>query len=149
MKKIYYTLLVITFTGCQLTTSSSNLENDKANAEMVADKLYEHIAKGNYAAADTLFAKEFFSVTPKDSLHLIFSRTKEMLGDYKMRNLKDWSTQNVSGAANRTDYLLTYDIEYTRYKAVETLGMAKTTDTGSPKILRYNVASEGFLKWNK
>ena len=148
MKKIYYiALVIIACSGCQFTQSNSF--NDRETAEKIANRFYDEISKKDYFAADTLFAKEFLIRTPTDSINMIFTRTNEILGDFKSNKLKDWSTRSVSGSINQTEYLLTYDVEYSKYKAVETFRMIKSSDSEIPRILYYNVASDGFLKWNK
>ncbi len=148
MKKTYYALLVIIACwGCQL--SHSNSFDDRADAEKIANRFYDEISKKDYFAADTLFTREFLSTTPTDSIHLLFTRTNKILGDFKSNKLKDWSTRSVSGSINQTEYLLTYDVEYSKYKAVETFQMIKTSDNEKPRIMHYHVASDGFFKWNK
>lgn len=148
MKKIYYiALVVLACSGCQFTQSNSF--DDRDAAEKIANRFYDEISKKDYFAADTLFAREFLITTPTDSINKLFTRTNEILGEFKSNKLKDWSTRSVSGSINQTEYLLTYDVEYSKYKAVETFRMIKASDSETPRILHYHVASDGFFKWNK
>lgn len=127
--------------SCNLNTVYTNDLSDKAEAEEIAEQLYNHLEKGNLQEAQNLFSDKFFNVTPPDSLNSMFLRIKN-LGKYKNRTLKDWKTLRVAGSKPKAEYMLLYNVNYTSYSAQETLRMEK--EGKKIMIVGYQVYSDGF-----
>jgi len=148
MKKLFFTftfgLTLILVTSCNLTGTQINQLSDKEDGEKIANNLFSALRDNNYKSAERLFGKEFFSATPKDSLYIIFRKTREHLGEFKGNKLIDWRTNEISGTINKTEYLLVYEVEYDKHKSSETISMLKKGDNGPIKIIGYHVQSNGF-----
>lgn len=138
----------LTMAGCTFNATSINQSEDKEAAEEIANEFYGYMSENKHEEAYKLFSHRFLAVTPKDSLLMMFKRTKEILGDFKGNELQSWESKEVSGTDSRTEYVLVYDIKYSKHKAIETISLLKEGDEGDIKILGYNVQSDGFLKWN-
>src|ERR1700761_2685767 len=83
-------LLLAIVTGCVFTSTYSNREEDKADAEKVTHKLFEYLKSKDYDGACSLFSKEFYTVTPKDSLKGMFTMVQNDLGDLQQDSLAQW-----------------------------------------------------------
>jgi len=140
--------LCILASGCTVNATSSGQMEDKQAAEDLANDLYSALSENNYPAAEKLFGEKFFAVTPKDSLRMMFTRTRETLGEFESNTLVNSETRDIMGTNSHTDYVVVYNIEYSKHKAVETITMLKEDGEEKPKIVGYNVQSDGFLKWN-
>lgn len=137
-------LVAATVISCNLNATYHGQNEDKKDAEDIANALYGHIIDSNYVEAHKLFSKKFFEATPKDSLNKIFLMTRKHLGSFKNNKLIDWKTQHVVGTDPKTEYVVAYEVEYSNHIAMETISMLKEKD--SVKIIGYHVNSNGFLK---
>jgi hypothetical protein len=147
MKKNILIVALVCFVaiGCKFNSSMLNQESDKADGEKVTNELYSLLSEDKFAEAEKLFGEEFFGVTSKEDLLLIFTKTRDALGKFKSNKLADWKTEEISGTDSRTDYKMVYEVEYEKGKATETFLLRKKDDA-SPKIIGYHVDSPAFLK---
>ena len=130
--------------GCNFNATRTNLKSDRDRAIVVSDKLFDCLEHDNHECADRLFSKNFFESTPADSLHVIYGMSKEVLGDFKVRVLEEWKTTVVSGTNPVSEFLLVYNVEYTKHPAQIILGM--TEENNEVKIQGYRILSEAFDK---
>jgi len=134
--------------ACNFNATYTNDEEDKKEAEKIINDFYNAVIAEDYATADAFFSPKFFAASPKDSLHRIFDRTKQNLGEFKSNKLLEWNTREIKGTDKKTEYVLVYEVEYSKHKATETISMLKEGEETTAKIVGYNINSPGFLKWN-
>ncbi len=142
--KLVLLLLVLFFTACSLNATYNNREDDKAEAEQVTAKLFLDLQTKNYAAADTLFSKDFYKITSKDKLNEVFKVTQEKLGDLGDTNLTDWKTRVVSGADASADYAFFFGNTYKKAIGQVAIRLHKDPDN-KIRIVYYTVKSDAFV----
>ncbi|HVS91335.1 MAG TPA: hypothetical protein VHE59_04835 [Mucilaginibacter sp.] len=130
-------------TACTLNYTRTNRESDKEDAEKITSLLFYQLQRKDYAGADSLFSKDFFSVTTKEKLNDIFRFTQERLGDLQDTHLSDWQTKVVRGTDASSEYILLYGNTYKK-----SVGQVKITLKKDPdnkiRILGYTIRSDGF-----
>jgi hypothetical protein len=151
MKKItlaFVTIISIVMISCNFSSTNFNEESEKIAAEKVADELYVHLKNKNFGEADKLFSGEFFAISNKDTLHMMFEKTEKILGVFKSKKMKEWSSTRLFGGdgGELSKCILVYDVTYENYPAVETIVVVRKNETDKAKILGYHVNSKGFLK---
>ena len=112
MKKLIFAAICLAMASCNFNTTRNNLKSDRDRAIAISDKLFDCLEHNNYDCADKLFSKKFFEATPKDSLHKVYSISKEVLGEFKVRTLEEWETSVVSGTNPAAEFLLIYNDFY-------------------------------------
>ena len=137
-------LLLLVFASCRFSTTFQDEPNERNQAEKVVDSMYHYVNLGDFEKSGLFFSKMFYSVTNESELYGIFSKTKEVLGVYQDKTLISWKTRRVEGAGPSSEYLLVYNVRYSKYNADETFRLKK--EGGAIKIVSYNVNSTGFLK---
>ena len=137
-------LLALLFSACTFNATYNNREEDKSEAEQVAAMLFLNLQNKNYAAADTLFSKDFFRVTTKDKLNEVFKVTQEKLGDLAATNLTDWKTQVVKGTNASAEYAFLYGNTYKKAIGQVTIRLHKDQDN-KIRIVYYTVKSDAFV----
>lgn len=133
-------------TACQFNTSMTNQNQDKVDGEKVANALYSLVSEDKFEETGKLFGEEFFAVATKEQLLEILNKTKVNLGKFEGNKLIDWSTKEISGSVDKTEYKMVYEVRYEKYTATETFLLLKKGDDGPIKIIGYHVDSPGFLK---
>lgn len=148
MEKLRLFVLFVLLSSCNFNANVSfdNEEEEKENAQSVVALLYLYIAQNNYEKATTLFSDSFFKVDNKEKLLRTLSKTKELLGEFKDYKLEDWKTRRTKGSDAKTEYLLIYEVKYSKFKALETISLTKEGEL--IKITGYNVNSDGFINSN-
>lgn len=136
-------LLLFTLTSCVFTSTYTNREADKQEAEKVTNSFFELIKAKNYEAAYPLFSDDFFSVTPKPKLKEMFVTIQDKLGDLTSTNLDQWQTKVVKGTDPSSEYDLLYQNQHAKFKSAEEFKLTKNWD-GKIRILYYHVTSPGF-----
>ena len=137
-------LLALLFTACTFNATYNNREEDKSEAEQVTAMLFLALQNKNYAAADTLFSKDFYKVTSKDKLNEVFKVTQEKLGDLVTTNLTDWKTQVIKGTNASAEYAFLYGNTY--QKAIGQVSIRLQKDPGNKiRIVYYTVKSDAFV----
>lgn len=142
--KLWLCIALCWLTACTFNSTYLNEESEKAKAEKVTDSLYGFVSEQNYIAAEKLFSDIFFAVTNPEGLLKIFTKTNEVLGNYKSKKLIEWKTRRIEGSTPLTEYQLVYEIIYQKYKAIETIKLQESPS--GIKIVTYNINSDGFLK---
>lgn len=145
MEKLRLVLLFVLLSSCNFNgnVSFDNEEEEKENAQSVAALFYLYIAQNNHEKATGLFSDSFFKVDSKEKLLKTLSRTNELLGEFKDYKLEDWKTRRTKGSDAKTEYLLVYEVKYSKFTALEKISLIK--DGELIKIIGYNISSEGFL----
>lgn len=148
MEKLRLFLLFVLLSSCNFNgnVSFDNEEKEKENAQSVVALFYLYITQNNYEKATDLFSDTFFKVDSKERLLKVLSRTKELLGEFEDYKLEDWKTRRTKGSDAKTEYLLIYEVKYSKFKALETISLIKEGEF--IKITGYNVNSNGFLNSN-
>lgn len=144
MSRICFLVIVFLAVSCTFNATYRRQLSDKQDAEKVANALYGHIIDSAYSEADHLFHENFFQVTPKDSLHNIYRKTKQNLGTFKSNKLIEWDTKQTVGTKEKTEYVLVYKVGYSKFEATETIVLLKDEISDGIKIIRYHIDSPGF-----
>ena len=142
--KFILCLLSIVVVSCSFSATYQDEVHERDKAEKVVDSMYRYVNLEDMEKAGLFFSKVFYSVTNESELYDIFSKTKQALGIYQDKNLVSWKTRRVEGPHPTAEYLLIYNVRYSKYNAVETFRLKK--EGGAIKIVSYNVNSKGFLK---
>ncbi|BAU52751.1 hypothetical protein [Mucilaginibacter gotjawali] len=90
-------LLFAVLYGCNFTSSYTNRDADKKDAEKVADKFFEYSKKNDTAAVYKLFSKKFYEAASKEKLNTILTGSQKRLGEMVSDSLIDWQTKIVKG----------------------------------------------------
>ncbi len=138
-------LLFTILCGCNFTSSFTNRDSDKKDAEKITGKFFEDVKKNDTAAIYKLFSKKFFEAASKDKLNTILTGSQKRLGDMVSDSLIDWQTKVVTGTENSAEYKFVYKIHRSKYDSKEEFDMIKDED-GKIRIAYYNVESDGFFK---
>lgn len=141
-----YILLILILSSCNFNANMSfeNEDKEKILADSIINNFYHYIDSNDYNNIMNLFSDEFFKVTPEKSLKEIFLKTKKDLGIFKNYELTDWQTNRIEGTNPRTEYLLTYEVTYSNFKAQEIFSLVK--EGKIPKIVGYEVRAPQYLK---
>jgi hypothetical protein len=143
IKLILLSAAVLLLVACKFNMTYKNREADKQAAEQVLTRLYICLENKDYKSADTLFSKEFYSVTTKDKLNEIFAMTDNKLGDIQDTNITEWQTEVVTGTDPSTDYVFQYANKYKYYEGQVLIHLRKDPD-GKIRIVGYRIKSDGF-----
>jgi N-acetyl-gamma-glutamylphosphate reductase len=138
-------LLALFISGCTFTTSRTNRDEDKKDAEKVINKFYDLIKSKKYDATHDLFSSKFWEVTSVKKMDTIFTATQNKLGDLVTIHLDDWATKVVAGTDPSADYRLIYKNHHQKSNAIESFTLTKEDD-GKIRIISYNINSDGFFK---
>jgi hypothetical protein len=145
MKRYRFTvLLFLVLTACNFNVNASyeNEENEKENAESKVALFYNNTEKNDITNVMNLFSDSFYKISDRNKFKTFLIEKKKTLGDFKSYVLEDWKTTRVEGTSPKTEYLLIYKVEYSKFSAVETFSLIK--EKGEVKILGYHVDSKGF-----
>jgi len=137
--------LLIVLCGCNFTSSFTNRDADKNDAEKVTNKFFEYSKKNDTAAIYKLFSKKFYEAASKEKLNTILTGSQKRLGDMVGDSLIDWQTKVTTGTDNSAEYKFLYKIHRSKYDSKEEFDMIKDED-GKIRIAYYNVESDGFFK---
>lgn len=119
-----------------------NEEKEKEDAESTAAIMYLNLSRKEYEKVTDLFSDSFFKTDNRDNFIKFLSSNAKKLGDFQDYNLMEWKTSRSKGTNTNAQYLLVYDVKYSKFKATETLLMVKEGET--IKIIGYHVNSAGF-----
>ena len=144
-KASFFIILLLLFYSCNFNSTYLNREEDKKDAEKVANKYYDLIKAKNFEGTYGLFGDEFWKVTSKEKLKELFIATQEKLGKLDTTKLDHWETRIVKGTDPSSEYVLYYLNKYQKYPAEETLRLLKN-EQGEIKILAFHINSDGFMK---
>ncbi|MGN8057339.1 hypothetical protein ACTJKN_13760 [Pedobacter sp. 22163] len=146
--KIYVSLylfsLLLIASSCNFNSTYLNREEDKKDAEKVADQFYTLVEKNDLKNLNPLLSNQFKAVTSTQKLNDYLTGTANKLGAIKSQKLDHWETKVIRGSNPSATYVLYYIVERTKFQAKETVTL--TAENDQIKILGYNVNSEGLLK---
>lgn len=147
MRKLKLLLLLtpLLLSACNFSSTYLNREEDKADAESVANTYFNFIEGQNFSATYPLFSKKFWAVVTKDKIQQIMQATEKKLGKLENTALSHWETRIIKGTNPSSEYLLEYTNHYHNADAKETLRLLKDDD-GKIRIVYYNIQSDGFFK---
>ncbi|MGZ3926441.1 MAG: hypothetical protein ACXVJG_05735 [Mucilaginibacter sp.] len=137
-------LFLTALSACVFTTTYTNRDEDKKDAEKVTNKLFDYLKNKNYDATYGLYSKDFWEVTSKIKMKDLYTFTQDKLGDLESTSLSEWETKVVSGTDPSAQYALLYKNKYKKYPAEVTIRLIKDPD-GKIRILEYKINSNGFL----
>ena len=145
--RIYVTLyllsLLLTATSCNFNSTYINREEDKKDAEKIANQFYTLLQKKEYQKLDTLLSNRFKATTSKEKLNAYLTGGLNKLGEIKSTKLDHWESRVVKGTSTSANYVLYYVVERAKFKSQETINL--TAENNQIKILGYNVNSDAFL----
>jgi len=142
---IIFVFILLLLNSCNFNSTYLNREEDKNDAEKIANQYYNFIKAKNYEATYGLFNNEFWKVTSKEKLKELFIATQNKLGGLDTITLDHWETKIVKGTNPSSEYVLYYLNKYQKYTAKETLRLIKN-ESDKIQIIAFNVNSEGFMK---
>jgi hypothetical protein len=142
---IFIVLSALAIVGCQFKRTYLNSEEDKKDAEKVAQSFFESVKHKNYDSSMVFFSDRFFEVTSKDKLVKMFEMENKKLGNLKEISLSKSETSRTEGTNPSGSYELQYINTYDSAQATETIRMTLEKDK-KIKILAYNINSDAFLK---
>lgn len=137
------TTLLFTATSCNVNSSYINREEDKKDAEKVADQFYELLQKKDFQKVDPLLSTKFKAATSTEKLNDYLNGALNKLGEIKSEKLDHWESKVVKGTNPSANYVLYYVVERTKYQSKETVTL--TAENNQIKIQGYNVDSDGLL----
>ncbi|TCD21055.1 hypothetical protein EZ456_19170 [Pedobacter psychrodurus] len=141
---LYLLCLLFALTSCNFNSTYINREEDKKDAEKVANEFYKLLEKKEYNKIDPFFSTQFKAVTNLGKLKKFLSATSDKLGEIKSEKLDHWESKVIRGSNASAHYVLYYIVERAKFQAKETVTL--TAENDQIKILGYNVNSEGFYK---
>ena len=137
--------VALTFFGCTFTTTYTNREKDKGEAETVADKFFDYVKQNNYSATFQLFSPQLLKESPEGKIYEIYQYSRRHLGNLRKTNLIDWETKVIEGSTTSSNYTLKYENTYDSSLAIEIFRLIKD-DHNQIKITAYNINSDIFFK---
>lgn len=137
MKKLYFLFFLSTMCSCNFSVNSfsANEEVEKEQAEAVAAKLYWYTQQDELKEIPKLFGTAFYKENNKEALENFLKKKKEILGNFKDFNLKDWKTTRIEGTNPISEYVLIYEVSYDNKVVIEKINMRK--EEGGVKIIGY------------
>ncbi|MGM9477897.1 hypothetical protein ACS5PU_15805 [Pedobacter sp. GSP4] len=135
--------LLLTLSSCNFNSTYINREEDKKDAEKVADQFYALLQKKEFQKVDPLLSTQFKAVTSAVKLNNYLSGALNKLGEIKSEKLDHWESKVVRGTNSSATYVLYYIVERTKFQSKETVTLA--AENNQIKIQGYNVNSDGLL----
>ncbi|RZJ78940.1 MAG: hypothetical protein EOO47_12285 [Flavobacterium sp.] len=143
-QQIGLSLIVILIWSCNFNSTFINREEDKEDAEKIAEKFYGHLQKRAYSKLHALISERFWKTTSDDKLDDFLTSADDKLGPIKSKTLDHWETKIIKGTQSSSTYVLYYLVQREKHQSKETLTLTK--EDGKIKILGYNLNSEGIFK---
>ncbi|WP_145859494.1 hypothetical protein [Pedobacter suwonensis] len=146
-KKIYAALYLTTMlffaSSCNVNSTYINREEDKKDAERVANQFYEFLQKKEFQKVIPLLSTKFKAATSTEKLNDYLNGALSKLGEIKSEKLDHWESKVVKGSNPSANYVLYYVVERTKYQSKETVIL--TAENNQIKIQGYSVNSDGLL----
>lgn len=137
LKLLPLTAIFFLMISCHFTSSSSNLESDRDEADLVIEELYDYLEEEEYDKAEKLFSEKFFEVTDRERLRKIFEVTRKKGGKIISNEIVDWKTFVVKGTDPKAEYRLIYKVKRDSATTNEDFGLMK--EGNKIKIVGYHV----------
>ena len=141
---LYLFSLLLIASSCNFNSTYLNREEDKKEAEKVADQFYTLVEKNDLKNLSPLLSNQFKAVTSTEKLNDYLTGTINKLGEIKSKKLDHWETKVIRGSNPSANYVLYYVVERAKFQAKETVTL--TAENDQIKVLGYNVNSEGLFK---
>jgi hypothetical protein len=145
--KFHATLSLISLlfiaSSCNVNSSYINREEDKKDAEKVADQFYALLQKKEFHKIDLMLSTQFKAATSTEKLNDYLNGALNKLGEIKSEKLDHWESKVIKGTNPSANYVLYYVVERTKYQSKETVTL--TAENDQIKIQGYNVNSDGLL----
>ncbi|SHM70787.1 hypothetical protein [Chryseobacterium polytrichastri] len=137
MKKCFLISLNLFLVSCNFNSTNQNREEDKKDAEQVAQDFYTLINKKNKENAFKLISKSLFKVTPKEKFGQILNESSIECGNIKNDSLIYWQTLVIKGSNPKSEYVLIYNVKRDIKNTQEKFTLHKEGD--SIKIVGYDI----------
>ncbi|RZL31550.1 MAG: hypothetical protein EOP00_34980, partial [Pedobacter sp.] len=138
-QQIGLSLILILIWSCNFNSTFINREEDKKDAEKIAEEFYGHLQKGAYPKLHTLISERFWKTTTDDKLDDFLTSADHKLGPIKSKTLAHWEAKTIKGTQSSSTYVLYYLVQRGKHQAKETLTLTK--EGSKIKILGYNINS--------
>jgi len=136
MKRISIFLLLLLI-SCTFNTTRENREEDKKEAEQIAQNFYILIKENNSEKAFKLISKNLFKVTSKEKFNQILNQSYIECGNIKNDSLVHWETLVIKGSNPKSEYVLIYNVKRDIKNTQEKFTLHKEGD--SIKIIGYDI----------
>ena len=142
INRTYFLLFAFVFIGCNFNANLSyeNEISERENAESVAGKLYWHLSKNELSQIPSLFGDSFFETSDTQGLLNFLTEKRNTCGQFKEYKLISWKTHRTTGTNPISQYLLVYDVQYTKQVATEEISLIK--EEGKIMISGYRVSKK-------
>lgn len=144
-KTIIYLFIIALFVNCNVNRTYNNRESDKAEAEVVTNKLFENLQNSDFENAGLLFADKFYEVTPKDKLFELLKASDEKLGKINKYEILSWRSTVTEGGVESGKYLFLYKLICEKNEGKLKITLHKN-DKGIIEVVGYSLGSDAFLK---
>jgi hypothetical protein len=141
---LYLLCLLFSLTACNFNSTYLNREEDKKEAEKVADQFYTLLEQKDLKKISPLLSNQFKAVTNPQKLNDYLTGTINKLGEIKSKKLDHWESKVTRGSNASFRCVLYYIIERSKFQSKETVTL--TAENNQIKILGYNVNSDGLFK---
>lgn len=145
MKKvIIYLFFITSLISCNVSQTYENRDSDKADAEVVINKLFEKLKKSDFENASLFFGDKFYEVTSKDKLFNLLETSDVKLGKITKYELLNWNSSVSEGAIENGKYVFVYKLICEKNEGKLKITLHKN-ENGEIKIVGYSLGSEAFL----
>ncbi|WP_231427770.1 DUF3887 domain-containing protein [Pedobacter sp. Leaf250] len=135
--------LLLTLISCNFSGTYINREEDKKDAEKVADEFYTLLQNNEFQKVNSLLSTQFKAATSAEKLNNYLSGALNKLGEIKSKKLDHWESKVVKGTQSSATYVFHYLVERTKFQSKETVTL--TAENDKIKIQCYNINSDGLL----
>ncbi|PWS30810.1 hypothetical protein [Pedobacter paludis] len=136
--------LLFALSSCNFNSTYLNREEDKNEAQKVADSFYKLLQKNEFQKINPFLSEQFKAVTSSEKLNDYLRGALNKLGEIKSEKLDHWESKIVKGTNPSAIYVLYYIVERTKYNSKETVTLVG--ENNQIKIQGYNVNSDGLFK---
>ncbi len=133
-------VIVLTVFLCSCNFSGSmkyeNEEIEKERAAEVTGLFFSCFQQHDYQKCTSLFGSGFFKVTSEKELLKILKDIDASYGELEDLKLIDWKTNRIVGSGAKSEYLLTYEVDYKSLKSLQQFSLVK--EENQIKIFGYD-----------
>ena len=133
--------LTLILTSCNFNVKLQNSSEEKDKAELVIADFHTNYNTSKFEKNKQLFSIEFLDVVDFNELTSVLVEHKTILGNYKDKELLEWSTDE-SLIEDNWSAILIYMVDYENEKAREIFEVVK--ENGGFKIRNYQINSKAF-----
>lgn len=118
---------------------------DLKTSTQFIDMYYEAIIDDRLNDVLNVLSPEFLSKTPKEEYINALDTINKKLGKLQTYELLEADSSKNYGIAKGYYYILKYEVEYSKYSAIETIVLYRKDKNDELKILEYKVDSKQLL----